>query len=182
MPITTENLQPRQRVISRLLRDLRPHRNGHRRAVPIRTIPLIGQSAIVIGACDQASEQHRDWRFTTFSDRLLAQYFEEWEKVAGSEQFRLCQACFHIYDLEKQSASGEIIAIHTEPRITALDRLSRYKFGPHLHLEAAGYPLSKAHFPLNLGHLDAVMTSIDSLTLALKAAVEIVQSEVCERF
>jgi hypothetical protein len=58
----------------------------------------------------------------------------------------------------------------------------RYKKGPHLHIKAATDPLPHAHFALNLGHLDAVLESIESLSEALRCGILMIKEEVLDRY
>jgi hypothetical protein len=49
-----------------------------------------------------------------------------------------------------------------------------------LHIKAANEPLPHAHIALNLGHLDAVLTSIDTLSDAMKTAISMLKEEVLD--
>lgn len=56
----------------------------------------------------------------------------------------------------------------------------KYKKGPHLHIKAADDPLPHAHFALNLGHLDAVLESIETLSEAMRCAIFMLKEEVLD--
>jgi hypothetical protein len=68
-------------------------------------------------------------------------------------------------------------------KIDKLDSPNRakYKKGPHLHIKAAEDPLPHAHFALNLGHLDAVLDSVESLTEAMRFGILMLKEEVLDR-
>jgi hypothetical protein len=57
----------------------------------------------------------------------------------------------------------------------------KYKKGPHLHIKAAEAPLPHAHFALNLGHLDAVLESVESLSEAMRYGIIMLKEEVLDR-
>lgn len=57
----------------------------------------------------------------------------------------------------------------------------KYKKGPHLHIKAADDPLPHAHIALNLGHLDAVLGSIGTLSEAMRCAIFMLKEEVLDR-
>lgn len=57
----------------------------------------------------------------------------------------------------------------------------KYKKGPHLHIKAAEAPLPHAHFALNLGHLDAVLESVESLSEAIEYEIIMLKEEVLDR-
>lgn len=56
----------------------------------------------------------------------------------------------------------------------------KYKKGPHLHIKAADDPLPHAHLALNLGHLDAVLESIETLSEAMRCAIFMLKEEVLD--
>lgn len=56
----------------------------------------------------------------------------------------------------------------------------KYKKGPHLHIKAADDPLPHAHFALNLGHLDAVLISIETLSEAMRDGILMLKEEVLD--
>ena len=73
---------------------------------------------------------------------------------------------------------------HLEDQVGGLDKSDKgkYKKGPHLHIKAAADPVPHAHFALNLGHLDAVLKSIEALSEALKCGVLMIKEEVLDRY
>jgi hypothetical protein len=93
----------------------------------------------------------------------------------------LAQLFLHLFeDKGRAEKPDEFFALHCEPQEVADSHKSRMKRGPHVHVVRAGYPLSRAHFPLNLGHINEVLTTLSTLTAALNTAIQITQAEVIE--
>lgn len=125
----------------------------------------------------------RDWSFRTFAPDLWCRYFELWRPGIGIDKWNLSRAYLTIAKIDRVSRClEEVICIHCDPLDTSPEPVGSYKRGPHLHVEVADDPLPRAHFPLNFGHLEAVLSSPDDLTRALKQAVAIVVHEVVARF
>lgn len=123
--------------------------------------------------------EYRDWRFSTFVRNFRAMYFEIWKRSKDYEAYwYLDRAYLSIYQIIDRSES-EFLCLHCDPNI-ANDAKEKYKKGPHLHIKAAAEPFPHAHIALNLGHLDTVLTSIDTLSEAMKSAISMLKEEVLD--
>ncbi len=123
--------------------------------------------------------EYRDWRFSTFVRNFQAMYFELWKRSTENDEYwYLDRAYLSIYQVVDRNES-EFLCLHCDPNI-ANDAKEKYKKGPHLHIKAANEPLPHAHIALNLGHLDGVLTSIDTLSDAMKTAISMLKEEVLD--
>jgi hypothetical protein len=82
--------------------------------------------------------------------------------------------------LEKKGLISNKILSHSKREIDRPEK-ERYKKGPHLHIKAAEDPLPHAHFALNLGHLNDVLASVESLSDAMKDGILMLREEVLDR-
>jgi len=141
------------------------------------------QGSKVLGAHDAlgAGVTYKDWLFRSYVHSIFCQYFEIWQPFQGGKSVCLSRAYLSLHSLDRDGLSTtrrEILSVHCDPQMD-LDKLpSRYKCGPHLHVKATESRISRCHFPLNLGHLDAVLASAESLTDAIGDAIEVVTNEV----
>ncbi len=136
---------------------------------------------IIIAVHDGANptSDYRNFRFSTFVQDFQAMYFELWRRTEEDEQYwYLDRAYLSIYQLINRQEK-EFLCLHCDPNIS--DE-GKYKKGPHLHIKAADDPLPHAHFALNLGHLDAVLASVDSLSQAMRSGILMLKEEVLERY
>lgn len=133
-------------------------------------------------------DNYHDWRFQIKSaPSVWFHYFEIWKLLDLGRHCSLNRAYLHIY-VKRERDLDQIVCIHSDPLEVPEDPDNehlvwqcRFKRGPHLHVSTAG-DLAHCHFPLNYGHLDTVLSSIDDLTKAMADAVQIVRLEVVERF
>jgi hypothetical protein len=151
-----------------------------------------GSSKVISSKSRQAKtpDNYHDWRFPTkAAPRIWFHYYEIWNLIGVGRDCKINRAYFHLYIIDRPSQKfDQIICVHSDPDEQPADpsdekltRQCRYKRGPHLHVLTAG-ELAKCHFPLNLGHLDQVLSSIDDLTKALADAVEVVRNEIVELY
>lgn len=97
---------------------------------------------------------------------------DKWEKKGNRGSFQLNNKYLKSKKKMKQLKS----------EIAKLDKpdKEKYKKGPHLHIKAADDPLPHAHFALNLGHLEAVLLSIGSLSEAMRDGILMLKEEVLD--
>jgi hypothetical protein len=175
---------PRRRVgaVQQLVSPLRPLAKGHSVAAPVQSLFVReDQREIVVAVSEikRGRDDYRAWFFKTAADGVLGQYFEAWAMGADESQWRLSQACLHLFRAAgPREDPSEVLALHCEPKETAENFMARLKRGPHVHLKQADGPLGKAHFPLNLCHLDEVLQSWATLAKALTTAIQVARSEV----
>ena len=106
------------------------------------------------------AENFNDWYFRTFVGQIWCQYYELWKPFNGFSKLTLNRAYLNVVIENKETRSfDKLVSIHCEPYYIADTRQSRYKRGPHLHVQKAENPIPKCHFPLNLAELDKVLSS-----------------------
>ena len=136
----------------------------------------------IIGAFDgsKPSNEYRNWRFRSNRADFKCMYFEEWRpEDATRKQWFLQQICFSLFRIVNHTKlPQEILAIHCEPMEPNDRKHLLYKRGLHLHVTLATQPIPHAHFALNNGYLAQVMTSIETLSEALKVALIMVSDQV----
>lgn len=161
--------------------------------------PRSGSSEFVIGMHDgsPAGSDHRDWTFATVRSDIRAQYFERWLKFEerGRERWYLERAYLHFYKVDSASRNlVEFLCLHCDPDAAAEETLkdtapdtyyrvvkqSFYKRHPHLHVIAADPPFPHAHLALQVGYLEQVLGSIDSLSTAINQAIQMIRDEVLD--
>ena len=150
---------------------------------------FVGGRVIAAGAAAGDESDYRTYRFKSAptEKRLFSQYFELWKPSDANEVFQLDRAYLTIAQMDQEHLLQPIISLHCDPNPSADEiktrgSTTRYKMGPHLHLEFGKDPLKNAHFPLNLGHLDRVLKSDRTLTTAFRMAVSVLASEVISLF
>lgn len=139
----------------------------------------------VIGAHEGLKnvENFDDWYFRTFASHIWCQYHELWKPFNGYSKLSLNRAYLNVVIENKETrAFDKLVSIHCEPYLIGDTRQSRYKRGPHLHVQKAENPIPKCHFPLNLAELNKVLSSTDNITDALKSSVQIICDEVLTRY
>jgi hypothetical protein len=128
-----------------------------------------------------------DWRFRTIVPELRGMYYEWWKRSEEDKEewWYLYRAYLHIYKLDRaKRQESEYLLLHCDPSEPDGSPRAKYKQGPHLHIHAVNDPrdpFPRAHVALNAGHLDAVLANADSLTSAIKMAVNMLREEVLER-
>lgn len=133
-------------------------------------------------------DNYHDWRFPVKSaPTVWFHYFEIWRLLKSGRDCSINRAYLHLY-IKRQRELDPLLCIHSDPLEEPTnindERLvwqCMFKKGPHLHVSTAG-ELAHCHFPLNYGHLDNVLSSIEDLTKAMSDAVLIVRREVVELF
>jgi hypothetical protein len=123
---------------------------------------------------------YQSWRFSTYRRGFRCQYFEIWTAVDDRffvyELYKAYLTLSRIYS--RPLREDKLLALHCDPSTEDSERHAFYKQGPHIHLDAAKYPLSRAHIALNRGHLPQVLASADSLSDEIGAAVTMLKEEV----
>jgi hypothetical protein len=120
--------------------------------------------------------------FPTSAADIQGQYYEIWYPLRDEERWWLERAYFSLRRVVRPLAKEEhIICLHCDPSAQDDEPLRTYKRGPHLHVLCVEGPMRKAHFPLNMGHLGQVLTSVDSLTAAMQSAISLIAHEVILR-
>jgi len=151
-----------------------------------------GNSKVISSLSHQGKtpDNYHDWRFPVRgAPKVWFNYFEIWNLTNNGKECRLNRAYFHLYLIDRPAQKlDQIVCVHSDPDELPLDpnddkqnRLCLYKRGPHLHILTAG-ELAKCHFPLNLGQIDQVLSTIEDLTKAIADAVEIVRYEIVEMY
>ena len=107
-------------------------------------------------------------------------YFELWRGY-GSNSWYLDRAYLSVFQVDPSTHTEvEIVCLHCDPNEPDHAEHALYKKGPHLHVRTADYPVSRAHIALNRGHLDAVLSSVDSLSEAMGLAVAMLKDEIMD--
>ena len=159
-----------QRILSPLRRGLPPVASESR---SLRTHFVVG-----IHDGQKTSARPRDWLFRTAFPPIRGNYFEYWQP-AGDELYSLERAYLNLIRLESYEIPPRaFLSLHCDPRVEEEEPHWQYKRGPHLHLQAAGEPFSRAHLCLSHGYLDLILYSIGSLTGALQRGIELVSEEI----
>lgn len=178
--ININNLHSRQSSIRRLLR---PLRRDKKRDVGCKIAGGKHFGGKIVAAHDGSpSDDPLNWYFKTFIEGIWGQYFELWKPYNNDAKLLLERAYLHIFKIgTKRGSLKEFLFVHCDPNTKEEEPLAKYKKGPHLHVKAADEPLPKSHFALNMGNLDEVLTSLNSLTKAIEGAVRIISDEVLKR-
>ncbi|MFI5387208.1 MAG: hypothetical protein ACHQ50_13945 [Fimbriimonadales bacterium] len=167
---------------------LRPPVDGE--TVHCQFVPgALGNNCHVISSQSRQGKRpddYHDWRFPIkAAPRVWFHYFEIWTRTNLGRHCSLNRAYLHLY-IKKERDLDPLLCVHSDPLEQPADpedeRLRwqcEFKRGPHLHVSTAG-DLAHCHFPLNYGHLDSVLSSIEDLTKAMADAVQIVRREVVE--
>ncbi|HYH01327.1 MAG TPA: hypothetical protein VD837_19530 [Terriglobales bacterium] len=119
------------------------------------------------------------WRFTTRVPHVRASYHERWIPTDFRQQsFFLDRAYLHLYLRHDKNEEDEILALHCDPNESQSERHFRYKAGPHIHMTTAADPLCHSHIALNNSDFTQVLSSVSTLTVALKTAITMVDHQV----
>jgi hypothetical protein len=123
------------------------------------------------------------WRCRTFVNEIWCQYYELWKPFNNERHWFLDRAYFHLYKANREERKlDQFLCIHSDPNCADPAPLNRFKSGPHLHILNSDAPIPDCHFPLNLGHLEAVLATRLSLTDAFRSAIEVICGDVLYRF
>ena len=125
---------------------------------------------------------YRDWRFNTYVDGIRAGYYERWGPIdASRRRYYFERAYLHLFHRTgtlRDAAESQILALHCDPNEPLTAPHARYKLGPHVHVSAAASPLDESHIALNYSHLDAVLSSFESLCKAWDNSITLVKEEI----
>jgi len=178
--ILADKITSRHDKIRKLLRPLRPSN----RDVGCNIKEGKDDGGRVVAAHDGGGiSSTQKWIFRTFVADVWAEYYELWLPSGNSKRLALQKAYLHLYRPdEKRGSLKEFVCVHCDPQEDENSPGGRYKKGPHLHIRAADKPLPKSHFPLNLGHLNEILESVDALTMAMGDAVQVLADEVLNKF
>lgn len=123
------------------------------------------------------------WQFRSSVTSVKCRYHELWLPEEAGDTYRLDRAYLTIFQSARPQDVLELMSLHCDPHDTSPIPMCDFKRGPHVHVNAKALdPMPKCHFPLNYGHLDVVMDSVDSLTKALRDAVAVIQHDVIHRY
>ncbi len=169
---------------------LRPLRDGGE--VACGFVPGQGSKGIVYAAFDERKRgnEYTDWRFRAMpKSDIWYNYYEIWRPLEGRNECLLFRAYFHVYLAIQSRELVPFACLHCDPNETPLDenderevRTCSYKRGPHLHVLRADDPMPSSHFPLNLGHLTAVLGSAESITTAMKTSIDVIHYELVKKW
>jgi len=119
------------------------------------------------------------WRFQTKIPHIRGAYYERWlPSDYRKVQWYLDRAYLHLYARREGDSEDEIMALHCDPNESQSERHYRYKAGPHIHMVTAEDPLPRSHIALNNDNFDKILSSISTLTAALKTAIVMVDDQV----
>ena len=172
---TVEEVTSRGQKIRGLLKPLTPT-NSKGPAWKLKR----GLQSYIIGTHDGSitTTDYRDWRFSTFVPKTYASYFEKWDQIS-TDQFCLNRAYLSVFQRDIPTRDEkELLCLHCDPNEPDNEQNAIYKKGPHLHVVAAVDPIPRAHIPLNMVHLDKVLSSIDNLSEAIESAVVMLKHEI----
>jgi hypothetical protein len=157
------------------------------RRVACAPTPQRNEFLIAVHSGTRPDTLPRDWRFTTPVSRLRGSYWERWVPTNEKrKRYYLEQAYLHLYwRASVANDEHEVLALHcdpNEPDDPGPLTQAIYKRGPHIHVMTASQPLPHSHFALSLGHLSAVLTSVDTLSEALASAIAMIRDQVVDVF
>lgn len=136
----------------------------------------------IIGAHSRGQDKKSDFRqgrFRIFATPVYCQYYELWKSQDDGRFWYLYRAYLNFFRMERSKRLlEEFISIHCDPEDDSEEPTCTYKRGPHLHVKKAIDPIPRCHFPLNLNHLEKVLSSRHSLTNAIKQAIQVICDEV----
>ncbi|MGO8735448.1 MAG: hypothetical protein ACLQVM_21935 [Terriglobia bacterium] len=119
---------------------------------------------------------------------MRGSYQERWCPVDEKrKRYYLERAYLHLYlttHVDGEATEKEMVLLHCDPNEADEPkgwlglRHSRYKRGPHLHISTAQQPIPHSHFALNACDLESVLSSVESLTKAMREAVQMLEDQV----
>lgn len=140
------------------------------------------RSNIIFATHDGSPVQsnYREWRFSTFLPNFRGSYFELW-KPQNDGLWIMDRAYLSIYEIDRmQRIEREYFALHCDPYEPPNSPHSIYKIGPHLHIQAADYPIPHAHVALNRNDIEKTLSSLKYLSQAIKLAVLMLKEEILD--
>lgn len=179
--ITSKELRSRGGQIQKLLRPLARKLGGPAWKAPAWKARGTPQNYI-IGTHDGSPplSGYRDWRFATFVPNFRGMYFERWIQFED-DLWYLDRAYLSIFRTDPDTRSEtKFLCLHCDPNESDDAPHAIYKRGPHLHIQVAPDPIPHAHIALNRGHLEAVLSSAESLSEAIGWAVLMLKEEVLD--
>lgn len=150
---------------------------------PAWTNKIMPGGELVLGVHDEARPEGpiRQWRFSTTTYRIRANYYESWLPLPGQTNISyLERAYLTLYKVQGPAEETELLALHCDPEEPDSET-AVYKRGPHFHVTAAQDPIPRAHIALSLGHINEVLESADSLTQSLQESIGMIRDEVLAR-
>jgi len=137
-----------------------------------------------LGAFDASKPRSdpREWLFRTFVSDIRCNYFELWKPTTAADSFTIDRAYLSVFRVVAPAGKDYLLCLHCDPHDPSPNPLGRWKRGPHLHVEKAEDPLPKCHIPLNYGHLDQVLASMEALMTALGDAINLIARDVLPRY
>lgn len=147
----------------------------------------VGNTRILgVGPGLQLTMHPEDCWFRTFASAIWCQYLEYWLPLDPSEAvWFLESANLHVSTRDAETLTlKKLVLIHSEPNFQGSEPAQSFKRSPHLHVVRGPEkePIGHCHFPLNLGHLAVVLSSVAELTKALASAVRIIRCEVVDSY
>lgn len=176
MQMTLREFRGRGQRVSRLMRPLTKAEHGP--AWDLRRT----QYSIAIGTHDGSPTESNpaEWRFATRVSGLRAAYYEVWTRV-GHDRLCLQKAYLNVFRTNRvTNDETKFLSLHCDPNEPNSAPHARYKKGPHLHIQAAQKPFPSAHIALTCGHLDIILSSVESLSDAIGWAVHMLREEVLD--
>lgn len=145
--------------------------------------PKVIRGDYIIGTHDGSPPQsdYREWRFSTVAPKIRAMYFERWRST-DRKLWHLDRAYLNLFKLnEIMHSEEELLCLHCDPNEPEGAPHASYKIGPHLHVKGgAPKPFPSAHIALNIGYIESVLHSMESLTEALEWAILMLKEEILE--
>ena len=155
-----------------------PLRNGRPRVACRFATGGPSSTTVLVATDDQAGAgPYSGESFRTSTGILRCRYYELWRGSARGI-FSLERAYFTLLEVVRATHEyRDLLCIHTDPNDE-----NDLKQGPHLHVSCAPDPIPRCHFPLEFGFLDTVLTDCDSLSSAMRRAIQVVARDVLPRF
>lgn len=173
--LSTKSLCERSDELHELFIPLR----GPKSRLAIRSATDSPRGTTALVAMDETTDavHYLSESFRSSVPGLRCSYYELWQGTA-SDNWVLNRAYFALLRVVPATRDyRDLLCIHADP---AED--NDLKRGPHLHVSCAPDPLHRCHFPLEFGFLKMVLKDCNSLTHAMKRAIDIVARDVLPRF
>lgn len=139
----------------------------------------VASSEIVLGV-GRGGRFVREKRHPSIVRGVYFNYFEVWRRQDKAVVYDLMNVQLQLY---RQLEVGKLedveeLAIHSQPAFDAIGDSSKYKKGPHIHVDTRRGFFDKAHFPLFLGNDHITCKDCDQFDKAMKLAVDLIKSEL----
>ena len=183
LEITIEERQLASQERSRAVSNISTPILADRGKVEVRRIG-IGRNSYTLGVLPRgfdaaAIRNPEEPRVPTRVEKLFVNYYEVWLPDTLSSNFRLERAYMHLHvSYGREAGDRRILSLHCDPALSPKADHYRYKRGPHLHIDGAEPRLDRAHIPLCLSDPDLGGKTALTLTGSLKAAVEMIKSQL----